>query len=75
MFVFELSYLLSFSLLCEEMRAKAYPAESEPSENSGVVHAILMSGYSKMGGFWNDLSAHDKEYIYIKTTAQKNFYK
>ena len=47
MFVFELSYLLSFSLLCEEMREKACPAESELSEHSGIVHAILMVSYPK----------------------------
>ena len=47
MFVFELSCLLFFSLFFEEMREKAYPAESEPSEHSGIVHAILKFGHFK----------------------------
>ena len=45
MFVFELFYLLFFSLFLEEMRVKAYPAGVEHSEHSGVVHAILMFSY------------------------------
>jgi hypothetical protein len=49
MFVFELSYLLFFSLFCEEMRAKAYPSGIEHSENSVRVHAILMFSYQKWG--------------------------
>ena len=46
MFVFELSYLLIFSLFCEEMREKAYPAEIELNENPVRVDVILMFSYS-----------------------------
>jgi len=45
MFVFELFYLLFFSLFLEEMHAKAYPSGIRPSEYSGIVHAILMFSY------------------------------
>lgn len=47
MFVFESQYPLFFPLFFEGMRAKAYPAESEPSEHLARVHALLMASYSK----------------------------
>jgi hypothetical protein len=63
MFVFELSYLLFFLLFLEEMYAKAYPAESEPSEHSGIVHAILMFSYSKCVHMWITLTTFSSSRI------------